>query len=161
VSTPGSESKHRCGTSATILWKSWDFWENRLLEIMFYEVSWCLMSSLVTPNTQGSLHTCPGSISRSLICDDFWWISGVLMWGECFVPLLIRRMSAPSLTFSILTLMIFDVDSNCVHPRFWIRALMMENRHAFVKILRFLRKSTSWNQVLWTLVVSDIIPGDS
>ena len=36
------------------------------------------MSSLVTPDTPGSLHTCLGSFSRSLMFDDFWWISGLL-----------------------------------------------------------------------------------
>ena len=50
-----------------------------LLQVKFYEISWCQLSSLVTPDTLGSLHTCPGSFSRSLTFDDFWWISGVLM----------------------------------------------------------------------------------
>ena len=58
-------------------------------------------------------------------------------------------------------MMIFNVDSNRVHPRFWIRPLMGDIRHNVVNILRFLRKSTSWHQVLWSLVVSDLIPGDS
>ena len=34
---------------------------------------------MVTPDTQGSLHTCLGSFLKSLISDDFWWISGVLV----------------------------------------------------------------------------------
>ena len=55
--------------------------DENLCETKFYDVSWCQMSSLVTPDTLGSLHTCPGSFSRSLIVDDFWWISGVLRWG--------------------------------------------------------------------------------
>ena len=62
--------------------------------------------------------------------------------------------------FSIHIIMIFDVDSNYVHPRFWIRPLICNIRNDFVEILRFLRKSTSWNQVLWNLVVSNLIPGD-
>ena len=53
--------------------------------------------------------------------------------------------------------MIFCVDSNNVHPRFWIRELKAPHRDDFLRILKFLRKSTSWNQVLWTLVVSSII----
>ena len=37
----------------------------------FYGVSWCQLSSLVAPDTLWSLHTNPGSFSRSLIFDDF------------------------------------------------------------------------------------------
>ena len=44
------------------------------------------MSSLVTPDASTSLLTCPGSFSRTLIFDDFWWISGVLMRRETFAP---------------------------------------------------------------------------
>ena len=50
--------------------------------------------------------------------------------------------------FSIQIIMIFKIDSNCAHPRFWIRALMMDNRHDVKKILKSLRNATSWNQVL-------------
>ena len=53
------------------------------LEIKFYYVSWCQMSSLVTPHTVGSLHMCLGSFSRSLISDDFWCISGVVISQIC------------------------------------------------------------------------------
>ena len=76
--------------------------------------------------------------------------------GECFAPPLIRRMSAPSCrnqrvlpqvgerplftkfpivksypneAFSILTNMIFDADSNGVHPRSWIRTRRVEHSH--------------------------------
>ena len=42
------------------------------------ELSWCQMSSLVTSDALGNLHTCPGAFSRSLIFDDSWLISGVL-----------------------------------------------------------------------------------
>ena len=40
------------------------------------------MSSLVIPDTPGSLHVCPGSCSRSLIFDDFWWISGLCLFYD-------------------------------------------------------------------------------
>ena len=63
--------------------------------------------------------------------------------------------------FLISTLMMFNVDSNCVHPRFWIRALKVRHRHDVVRILRFIWKFTSWTKVLWRLVVSNVIPGDS
>ena len=80
--TPGSESDRWYATPVTILSKScFLFWENILFEIKFYDVSWCQISSLVTLDTFGSLHTCPGSFPRSLFFCDFWWISGVLMWG--------------------------------------------------------------------------------
>ena len=67
----------------------------------------------------------------------------------------------PNEGFSIPIRMIFNVDSKCVHPRFWIRALKVAHRHDFVRILRFLWESISWNQILWSLAVSDLIPGDS
>ena len=51
------------------------------LEIKCYLISWCQMSSLVTPDASADFPTCPGSISRTLISHDFWWILGVLMWG--------------------------------------------------------------------------------
>ena len=51
VSTLSSESDHRCWTSATILSNFQKYWEHRLLEMMFYEVSWCRMSSLMFPDT--------------------------------------------------------------------------------------------------------------
>ena len=57
--------------------------------------------------------------------------------------------------------MIFNVYSNCVHPRFWIRKVQVPHLDDFLKILKFLNKSTSWNQVLWSLVVSNIIPSHS
>ena len=120
------------------------FNEHRLLEIQFYDVSWCQMSSLVTPHTLGSLHTCPGPFSRSLIFDDFWRIK----WY-------------PNEEFSTWTLMISNVDSKCIHPGFWIRALEVRRRHHSVRILEILRKVPSWHPVLWSLVVSIVIPGDS
>ena len=86
MSTPGSESDHWWVRSATILSESWDFYENRLLEIKFYDVSLCQMSSLVIPDTLGSLHTCPDSLQDHW----FWWFLVdfcVRRWGECFAPL--------------------------------------------------------------------------
>ena len=69
--------------------------------------------------------------------------------------------SHPNEAFSIDTLIIFDVDSNCIHPRFWMWALMVDLSICSNRILRFLRKSTYWNQALWYLVVSNIILGES
>ena len=49
------------------------------------QVMWSVVMSiviLVTFDTLGSLHTCSNSLSRSLVYDDIWWISGVLMWGS-------------------------------------------------------------------------------
>ena len=48
-------------------------------------------------------------------------------------------------SFSILTVLIFDVYSICAHPRFWIKSLMSDIRHDVVRILIFLWTSTSWN----------------
>ena len=109
----------------TILSKSWKSWENRLLEIKFYEVSWSQMSSLVTPNIIGSFYACLGSFSRSLISDDFLWI--LVFLGE----------ESASHTLSsagwVPQVMIFDVDSNCVHPRFWIAPQMVKTCHDLVR----------------------------
>ena len=80
VSTSGSESDHWCCPQLIFWSNSREYLGHRLLEIKFYEVSWCQMSSLVTLDTPGSLHTRPGSFSRSLISDDFWYICGVFMW---------------------------------------------------------------------------------
>ena len=116
VSTPGSESEKWRYHISTIFWTSWNSWENRLLEIKFYDISWCQISSLVTPDTPGSLHTCTGSFSRSLffwwILVDFWCFSGFLdaFWcisgvpshpqmrapgGECFAPPLPLQEGVP------------------------------------------------------------------
>ena len=57
--------------------------------------------------------------------------------------------------------MIFNVYSFCVYPRFWIQAQIWKICHDFDIVFKFPTKSTSWNQVLWNLVVSNIIPGDS
>jgi len=57
--------------------------------------------------------------------------------------------------------MMFNADSNCVHPSFWIRPLMLTPAHILVRFMRICRKSISWNQVLWSLAVSNIIPCDS
>ena len=45
-------------------------------------------------------------------------------------------------------------------PKFWTRSLISGIRHDFNEILRILSNLSSWNQVLWNLVVSDIIPDD-
>ena len=66
--------------------------------------------------------------------------------------------SYPNESFSIPTNMIFNVDSNGVHPRSWIRTYGVEHSHDFDKILRFLWELTSWNQVIWSLVVPNTIP---
>ena len=63
--------------------------------------------------------------------------------------------------FSILTLMMFNADSICIHPRIRIQALMMENRNNLDRILEILRISIYWNQVLWSSVRSNMIPGHS
>ena len=62
VSTSGSDSERRRWDTATIFWESWTSWENWLLEMEFYEVSWCQMLFLVTPDTPGSgaKHSPPG-----------------------------------------------------------------------------------------------------
>ena len=57
--------------------------------------------------------------------------------------------------------MIVDVYSNCVHPRFEFRVRMWAQVNFSNEILEILRISTSWNQVSWSFVVSNIIPGDS
>ena len=57
--------------------------------------------------------------------------------------------------------MIFDVDSNYAHPRSWLRTQVVEHNHISDNILGILRISTSWNQVLWCLAVSYVIPGHS
>ena len=50
--------------------------------------------------------------------------------------------------FSIATLMICNVDSNCVHIRFQIRVHMWARVNISDEILEILRISTSWNQIL-------------
>ena len=57
--------------------------------------------------------------------------------------------------------MIFNVDSNCVHLKFQFRVYMWARVNISAEILDILRKSTSWNQVLWSLAVSNVIPGVS
>ena len=119
MSTPCSEFERWGWDTATLLTDFQKTWEFGVLEIEFYEVSWRHMSSLVTPDTPGSLHLCPGSFSRSLIFDDFWWISGVLMWGECFAPLLLCKRSAPSFKSQILSKWrILDSDPHDFQRRF-------------------------------------------
>ena len=56
--------------------------------------------------------------------------------------------------------MIFDVDSNCIHPKLWIRPHMVSICHDVDKTQIIFRKSTSRVQVLWSLVVPDIISDD-
>ena len=90
--------KGECFAPSLLFQKRASSWEFQLLENELYDVLWCQMSSLVTPDLLRSFHSCPGSFSRSFIFDDFLWISGVLVkspGGDCFAPLLIRRMSAP------------------------------------------------------------------
>ena len=59
------------------------------------------------------------------------------------------------------TVIFVDVDSNCVHPGFWIRSHMVTIGYDFDRILRILRNWISWNLVLCNLVVSNIILRDS
>ena len=101
MSTPGPDSERWWWDTATILSKSWDLYENRLLEIQFYDVSWCQMSSLVTPSWY--LRKSPYVSWFIFKIIDFWcflvdlWGSHVKSpGGECFAPPLIRRMSVPS-----------------------------------------------------------------
>ena len=54
--------------------------------------------------------------------------------------------SYPNEEFSVSITMIFDVDSNCVHPRS-CRAQGLRHSHNSNKILEILRKLTSWNKV--------------
>ena len=61
VPTLGFGSDHRWWRSATILSKLRESWEKWLLEIEFDQVSWCEMSSLVTPDALASPPTCSGS----------------------------------------------------------------------------------------------------
>ena len=63
--------------------------------------------------------------------------------------------------FSIPTNIFFNVDSDCVHPRFQFRPHMLSSAHISCRIMRILRISSSWHQVLWSLAVSNDIPGDS
>ena len=133
------------------------------------------MSSLVTPDTSGSFHTCRGLFSRSLIFNDFYWISRVVRrtllqgtsgakhsppgdtfqksqgppanWERLIFTKFPIVKSYPNEEFSIPITMIFNVDSNCVDPRLWFRALMVRHRHDFFKILKCLSKVTSRNQV--------------
>ena len=84
VLNPTTDVEHK--TSDYCFVRILQSWEFRLLEITFCEVSWCQLPSLVIPNALASLPTCPGVFSRTWISDDFWLISGVLVWGECFAP---------------------------------------------------------------------------
>ena len=63
--------------------ESWRSWENRLLEIEFYGVSWCQPSSLVTPYASANLHKWSVPCSRTFVFNVFWWISGVLAVSKC------------------------------------------------------------------------------
>ena len=66
--------------------------------------------------------------------------------------------SYPNEQFSMLTLLIFNVDSNL---RLQFRVFMWTRVNISDRILEIFRFMTSWNQVLWNLPVSNVIIGDS
>ena len=118
-------------------------------------------------------HFFSASVSRTWISDDFWWIPCAFMFPFMFVILrflavqlspspvinvpihqnaLCRRVRivhakrnpASKCTWSFKTIrMIFDVDSNSVHPGFWNRALTTLPRDDFAKIMKLLRNLNS------------------
>ena len=63
----------------------------------------------------------------------------------------------PHEAFSIPVLMLFDVNINCVCPRCWILPHMVATRYDSIRILEYLFVSY---QMLWCIVVSNVIPGD-
>ena len=91
--------------------RKWNDWNH-----LFYEVSWCEAIS-----SRGQVSEIRGSSNS---------------WGrDPFLQVPVVKM-CPHQEFSIGITMMFDVNSDYVHPRFWIRALQVEIRHPCVTILR-------------------------
>ena len=81
MSTPGSESEIWKYYVATMFAKPYNSYKNQLLEIKFYDISRCQISSLMISDASASLPTCLGSFSRSLLLEKK--ISGWLWAFSC------------------------------------------------------------------------------
>ena len=93
--------------------------------------------------------------STMFVLNDFWQ---KCVFGECFAPSMLRMDAAsrpipseiqiskiklyPNEEFSTATLMISNVDSNCVHPRFQFRVYMWARVNISDEILKILKENS-------------------
>ena len=71
------------------------------------------------------------------------------MWAKTLGNPDFKRQNVSKWRILDLTRMIFNVDSNCIHFMFWIRALIYNIRHNFDNILNILISIMTWNQIPW------------
>ena len=89
-----------------------------------------------------------------------WQVSGIEAssrnWGEAW-----NTRYQKSNYIQMIRSRLFNLDSNCILPRFKFRVYMWDRVNISDEILNIWKIRTSWNIVSWSFVMSNVIPGSS